>query len=451
MSNDSPNDARRPLSPKPRPGERTGRPAVMIGMVLVILAIGFGIAFMLVKAKAEPPREESVDVGPLVEAVIVHPASVNVMVTGNGTAEPRQEIDLTPQVSGKVIAVHDQLIAGGVVPADTTLIQIDPADFKLAVQRAEASLAQAEAGVQTATAALRRAETALDVEQAEAEVAIEEWKANRGEEAVPDLVARRPQIRERQADVASAKAQLTSAKASVQSAEAALAEAKLALARTSIAVPFAGRVRSESVDVGQFVVSGQPLAQVYSTDVIQVVVPFQDKQLQWFDVPDPSSVDQAAEPVPATVTADFAGQEQVWQGRVVRDTGQVDLRSRMVHVVIEVDDPFGKANSVPLMPGMFVSVQIEGDPLADAIRIPRFALRAEDKVWVDREGKLRVVEVSVARTDRQYAYVTEGLVDGDRVITSQMDFVVDGMAVRTPEDMLTRSAAARDEPTPQSP
>jgi len=224
-----------------------------------------------------------------------------------------------------------------------------------------------------------------------------------------------------------------------------VSEAELGLERTAISVPFAGRVMSESVDVGQFVTSGQTLARVYSTDVARIVVPFQDRQLQWFAIPSPV-LDLTPSPgraelesdVNVTVSAAFAGKRRQWSGRVARTAGQVDRQSRMVDVVIEVDDPFDAANPVPLMPGMFVEVAIAGHRLEDVVRVPRFALRADRRVWVAREGKLNIVDVDVVRTDRQHAYVAGGLEDGDVVITSQLDVVIEGMAVRVPEDMLDR-------------
>ena len=71
---------------------------------------------------------------------------------------------------------------------------------------------------------------------------------------------------------------------------------------------------------------------------------------------------------------------------MVRTRGQIDPISRMVHVVVEVDDPFKLAKSrPPLVPGMFVEVDIQGSKVDDIIRIPRYAIRNGNKVWVERE------------------------------------------------------------------
>jgi hypothetical protein len=77
------------------------------------------------------------------------------------------------------------------------------------------------------------------------------------------------------------------------------------------------------------------------------------------------------------------------------------------------------------------------------IRVPRYAIRDGNQVWVEVETTrqingaqkvvhaLEVAEVEIARLDRQYAYIVNGLSDGDVVIVSPLDVVVDGMLIRT--------------------
>ena len=425
---------RRPAGQAARRGPH---PVAVVGLTLLILAAGVGAMVLLMIHKPEPEREEHVDRGPLVEATVAVRTDDPVVVNGHGTVEPRVMIDLVPQVSGKVTKVADVLTDGGRFEAGAVLIEIDRADYELALARAQANLAQARGMVETATATLRRAETGLELEQAEADVALSEWRSSHGDDRPPALLARDPQIRERQAELASARAQLQSAEASVQSAEAGVREAELNLERTRLTVPFAGRVMNEQVDVGQFVVAGQPLARVYGTDVARIVVPLDDEKLQWFRVPTLESESDGThrDPsgAPATVSAVFAGALRTWEGRVAQIAGQVDPASRMVHVVVEVANPWGPDQRAPLVPGMFVDVAIEGRTLTNVIRVPRHAVRPGDKVWVVRDGRLQVVDATVRRTDREFAYLSDGVADGDVVVTSQLDVVVDGMQVRVPE------------------
>ena len=431
-----------------KPRRFNARALGQIAAIVLILAAGIGIAQMLAASKTPPTREHHAEVGPLVGVERVSLTNVPVIVQANGTVEPRHRVDIVPQVSGKIVAVHESLIEGGHVKQNDVLLRIDPSDYDLALEMAEAKLAEANAGLDQARAGLdqaraaeRRAETALAMEQADAETRVAEWRSARGEAPIPALVAREPQIKERQAEIASARAQYAGAKAAISAALAAVVSAKTAVAsanlnlqRTTLRARFDGRIISEVVDEGQFVVASQTLASMYGTDRLQIVVPLEDSELGWFDLPaaEGSQSDLYSRGVPTLITTTYAGKPHQWQGRAVRTAGQVDPRTRMVDVMIEVNDT-QSADGQPLVPGMFVKVGITGRTLTDVVRVPRHAVRAGDVAWVVRDGVLRVVPVTLSRTDRNHAYVSSGLNDGELVVTTQLDVVVDGMKVRIPE------------------
>jgi len=209
----------------------------------------------------------------------------------------------------------------------------------------------------------------------------------------------------------------------------------LNLERTKLKAPFAGRVGEEKVDVGQYVSPGQALGSLYSTDAAEIVVPLEGGDLFWFDVPAFTSKDGSG--APAVVRASIAGRELSWPGKVVRTEGRLDERTRMIHVVVRVDEPYAK--KPPLVFGLFVTVEIEGRKIQGVTVIPRAALRQGNVVWVvDQESQLRFREVEVARVQGDEVIVTKGIEDGETVVTTPLKAVTDGMAVRiVPE----RSAA----------
>jgi len=409
--------------------------------VVVILGAAAGLTWLMISQRETPAQRPATQVGPLVNVVEARRTSVPVVVESFGTVEPRVRIDLVPQVGGKVVEVHPDLVDGGRFDAGELLLRIDPSDYALAVDRAKAAVRQARSAIDAAEAEIAGAEAELAQQQAEADVARAEWRQQHGDRPPPPLLVRQPQIASIRSQLQAARARRASAEAEIASAQARLREAELNLERTRIDAPFPGRVMSESVDEGQYVTPGQPLAEVYSTDVAQIVVPIENAQLQWFDVPMASARRQAADspgaepnPTPATIRTDFAGAPRQWSGRVVRTAGSIDPRSRMVRVVVEVIDPFDAGHGVPLVPGMFVDVEIEGRPLSGVRPVPRHAIRTDRTVWVVEEGKLRIRPVTIARFDREHAYVSDGLGEGDRVITSSLDVVTDGMQVRIPNE-----------------
>jgi RND family efflux transporter MFP subunit len=373
--------------------------SLKIVIPIVVLIIGVAAAALIASARKTPPRVDRPPLGPLVEVTPVDVTDVPVTVTGHGEVVARVAVDLIPQVAGQVLRTHRSLVAGGFFNAGEVLVVIDPRDYDLAVERAQAAVA--------------RAKVTLEREQAEAEVAREEWDGLHPGEEPTGLVIREPQIRQAEAEYAAA--------------EADLAVARLNLERTRISLPFDGVVVSENVDVGQFVGNGSRLATVYGTDIVEVRVPLDSRELAWFDIPSRRGGPGAS----ADVSADFGGTHSTWQGRVTRMEAQVDQTSRMVHVVIEVSDPYETSDGQPaLLPGSFVDIRIAGRTLHDVASVPRHAIHDGGRVWVFGEGKLGIREVEIIREDRQQTLISSGLEDGDLVIVSALDAVTNGMTIR---------------------
>ena len=374
---------------------------IQVALVIAILIGGVAIFKKLASMKKPPAKKDRATVAPLLNACTAEAENAQMFVEGFGTVAARVRVELASEVSGRIVAVDDSFVNGGFFQADQTLAAIDSRDYELAVQNAEAAVAQAR--------------VSLDKETAESQVAKQEWlQLNSAGEPASPLALRQPQIAQ--------------AKAGLKAAEAQLARAKINLQRTQISLPFNGRVVSISANVGQFVNIGQQIGVVYGTDIVEISVPVEDSQLEWIDVPGPDSGDGAA----AEILADFAGSKHSWQGAVIRTGGNIDPASRMVDVIVEVKEPFNISNGrPPLTPGMFVMVQIKGKVLQDVIRLPRHAVHDGGSVWLEHDGRLSVQKVNIARCQSDHAYITGGIKDGDTVITSPLDTVTDGMLIRT--------------------
>lgn len=378
---------------------------------LIFLLIAATIMVLAVVFKKAPQKEAPETPARLIEVTQIRRQDINMVVIGYGTARAKLEVEIVPQVSGKVVSVNPQFKAGGFVKADEEILKIDPRDYGLAVRQARAGVADAV--------------VKLDLEKAEAAIALDEWRQlHPGTEPNSPLVLREPQIRQ--------------ARALLESAKATLATAELNLERTSISLPIDVRIVSESVDLGQFISAGQSVGGAYGINAVEIEVPLEDKDLAWFDIPDPALSFNGRDKSKGSnvfVKADFAGAEHIWKGYVKRTTGQVDRTSRLVYVVVEVPKPF-ETNGVKtaLLPGTFVEAYIQGITLEDAFAVPRYCIHNRNEVWVENDGKLRITELEIVRADKDFAYTTETLNDGDLIITSSLDAVVDGMSVRVKQD-----------------
>ncbi len=373
-------------------------------LVLLILGVGLSISLILKYTRKAPAKVEKKTVAPLVKVQPVYKQDIQMIVHGYGTVQPKIQTEVVPQVSGKIIAVNPNFKDGGFVKADEPLITIDPRDYELAVQSAKAEVT--------------RAEVALDLEKAEAEVARQEWEQlNPDKNPTSPLVFREPQIRQAQTSLEAAKAQL--------------ATTELNLARTKVSLPFEGRVISEAADLGQYVIAGQPIGNIYSIEAVEIEVPLEDRELAWFDIP--TNINNSNKTRPEVdIRSEFAGHTHTWQGRVVRTTGEIDTTSRLVSVVVEVAEPFKDTNSrPPLVPGMFVELFIKGKILNDAIPVPRYAIHEANQTWVVNNGRLAIKKLKTVREDKDYAYVTSGLKDGATIVLSSLDVATEDMQVRT--------------------
>ena len=374
-----------------------------MGIVLVILGV-LGMRTLTV-SKPEIKRQKPAASVPMVRTIKVKTGPQSVHVLGEGTVRPLQEISLVPQVGGKVVHVSPILVNGGKFRKGDTLLRIEPVDYQLAVTLAEAKV--------------KHSESLLALAEEEAAAAQEEWRRLHADNfkadgKPPSLVAKEPQ--------------LVAAKANLKADRADLHRALLNLERTELKAPFAGRVSQENVDIGQYVSPGQSLANLYSTEAAEIVLPLEDEDAFWFHVPGFSPGKRPG--ASAVVRARIAGREKTWSGEVVRTEGKLDERTRTINVVVRVEKPHEK--KPPLAVGLFVAVDIEGHTLPSATLIPRSALHQGSMVWVvDNNDQIRFRKVDVARIQGDEALVQAGLEDGERVVITPLKVVTDGMAVRT--------------------
>jgi RND family efflux transporter MFP subunit len=372
-------------------------------VTLVFIGIGALVFVVLTATKPKLERTQPLVPKPMVNVTRIKTRPQVVVISGEGTVRPLREIQLVPQVNGKVVFVSRALVNGGEFQKGDVLLRIDPVDYQLAV-----TLAQAR---------VKDSESKLRVAEEEAAVSREEWqllyKADPKNNQIPALVAKEPQL-------AAAKAKLAADRADLQ-------KAKLNLERTEIIAPFDGRVDEENVDIGQYVAVGQALATLFSINQAEIVVPFEDEDLYWFHVPGFTPGDEPGSVV--SVSTRVAGRESIWPGRVVRAEGKLDERTRMINVVIRVNKPY--ETKPPLAAGLFVTVDIEGRTLENAAMLPRAALRENNVVWVvDENGQLTFRNVSVARLTSDAVLVEGGLKNGEMVVVSSLKAVTDGMTVR---------------------
>ncbi len=381
----------------------------------LVLALGVGAAWTLAQGRPVPADPRAADVAPVVRVAAVEPGDHRVVVHTQGTVEPRTASDLVAEVSGRVTWVSPALAAGGFFEAGETLLEIDRADYESAVRRARA--------------ARDRSASALDLQAAELARTLSLVERNVASAAMLD--------QRRHAE--------RTARAALEESRAALERALRDLARTRLRAPFAGRVRSKGVDVGQFVARGAALAELYAVDFAEVRLPVRDEDLAFLDLFLGYAGEGDAPRWPEVVVRGrFAGVEHAWRGRIVRTEGEIDPRSRMLYLVARVEDPYRRhGDGPPLAVGLFVAAEIEGRLLERVLELPRSVVHERDRILVvDAEDRIRIRPVEVLRHDGERVLARARLVPGERLCLSRLENATDGMKVR-PLDPAPLHARAR--------
>lgn len=368
---------------------------------LIAAAIVAVVVLATIAANKRPPRQDTGQSAVLVEAIPARARSLNFVVESQGPVRPRTETTLVAEVAGRIVSVSPDFVAGGFFRAGETLLEIDPSDYQTAVKRAEAALASRQAQ--------------LADERARSEQAVKDWRNLGKSGEPPPLVARKPQLADAEANVLAAQADLDKARRDLQ--------------RTRITVPYDGLVRDKRVDVGQFVAAGSQLGVTFSADTAEIRLPLSSTDVAFLDLP--RSAEWQPEDYPAvSLEATVAGETRRWDARLIRTEGVIDETSRVLYAVAEVRDPYGllgERDGDALRMGTFVRAAIEGRFIENAIVLPRFVLRNDNTVLVaNDERELEVREVTVARAEPDQVYLTDGVEDGELVITTTLDAPIPG-------------------------
>jgi RND family efflux transporter MFP subunit len=374
---------------------------ILVALMIVVASIA-GAAYLRQTApttKKRPPAEWV----PVVKTVPLQSTAYRVKISAMGTVMPARQVVLRSRVAGQVVSVHPDFTEGGFLPAGEPVLQLDDADYRLALTRAEADLIDAR--------------YALQLELGRQEVAQKEWAllnaGKRTDPAESALALRKPHLDKATSDVAAA--------------EAAVQKASLDLERTRIEAPFNAMVRSRSVDLGSQVAPQDALAELVGTDTYWIQASIPVGRLDWIDIP------QTRDGTGAPATVFYAGGHSI-RGQVVRLLGDLASEGRMARILVAVKDPLGRkrgAQGPPLLIGEYVRVEIEGRQLSDVFVVPRAALRDDATVWlVGDDSTLQIREVKTLWRDADTVVLKDSLKEGDALVVTDLPAPVAGMKVR---------------------
>lgn len=384
----------------------------ILPLVLIVGSIFVVIGLVAWQKSQTPERKTDAEKAVLVDTIEAEVVSLNFLINSQGTVRPRTETTLVSEVSGKIVSVAPDFVAGGFFQKGEVLLQIDPSDYEAGLKRAEAALASRKAK--------------LADETARSEQALKDW-VNMGKKGQPsDLGLRKPQ--------------LADAKANVSAAEADVQKARRDLERTRITVPYDGLVRQKAVDIGQYVTPGTRLGVTFAIDTAEVRLPLTNNDLHYLELPSETDVINKNKSFPPVkLSAENGAGINEWQARIIRTEGVVDETSRVIYAVAQVVDPYGvlgKSHQRELKIGTFVNAEIEGLPAENVVVLPRYVLRADHTILAaNDDNELEILPVTVLRAEPKKVYLSAGIEGGTQVVITTLDAPVPGtrLAIRGEE------------------
>ena len=319
----------------------------------------------------------------------------HLFINTNGTVLPERQLSLKPRVTGEIISIHPELHSGGMIYKDEVIAQIDPADYEIALIRAENKLNQAK--------------FAYSLELGEQDVAKYEWNLLENKESITNLekqlILRIPHLEK--------------AKSDIKAAEAELHQAKLNLQRCKIRAPYDLMILSRMITEGSQVNTQSIIADLVAADTfwVEASIPYQD--LAWL-----SKNNASATIIPAS---DRSGSK--WQGRFIRRKPAISTDARRARIIIEVKNPLTQ-NSAPLLLNSFVKVRISGPIIKNIFKIPITAFHDGQKIYlINEESRLEIRDIKPLWSEGNYIYVSEGLKENEKIILNPISTPIPGIKV----------------------
>jgi len=410
----------------------------LVTMPLFILFIGLLLILFLAIFAPSAGKKSDNKFLPVVRVVNAQKENLQIPAYSQGVVNPKHEIKLVSLVNGPVIYVSPNFVDGGYVTEGELLLEISDRSYQQDRARVEANLAYAKS-TQTAKQNELRVRGTLRTE--------------------------------------AGVSQLRDVTSSVKAAEADLQKMDDLIASAKFKAPFSGLIRLANMQVGQTVGAGTFIGSIYSIDKAVVNLPLADRQLHLIDLPEISldkkieqgaalalqasqnkinqetteqtqieqtqieqtqtiSLDINSENLPRVkIIGDFDGKNYFWEGRLVRSAGGRNEINRLQYVIVEIDNPYGKdesqPNRPPLSPGFFVQAEIEGKMQKDVIKLPRKALKPNQKIWaVDDENYLKPLTVEIIHKGKDFIYVASGIENKTNIMISDLEVLAEGIKVK---------------------
>jgi len=398
---------------------------ISVTLIVSILLVGAGGLGLLIKFERQPLMSTPDRPALLVQAVRLAAETTIEPILGYGSAKADRYTNVSSEVAGRIIDLAAKLRVGEHVEVGEVLVRIDEREYASRRERAQGLLSAVDAGLARLDIEERNLDKLIAIAESELDIAAREHQrvldlfehdqGNRREldvaKSAYEAARRRLRTLENDKDLIPQRRAIEAANRAQRAADLALAE--LDLERCRVLAPFSGRLESVDVDLGEHVSVGSVLVSVIDPDRIEVAIELPISLRTRVRVGSPCTLQLESDTTSG------------WSARVSRIAPSADEQTRTFALFIDVDNTTQKQ---PIVPGAFVRARIDGPRFEDVIVVPRgIVQRGHVYVYNDGVAKRREVEVRQHLLDRS---IVRGLSPGEILITSNLDVLYDGAAVR---------------------
>ncbi len=369
---------------------------------LLILVIGLGGVLYIKYSKPSAKKRGSRPPSAMtVETLNVKAQPYQVTLDSFGRVSAKVQGQLNAQVAGKIVKVNQNFNEGSFFKQGDVLVSVDARDYNIRVEAAQAELAQAQ--------------VVFNEEQALSAQAIKDRRDIGTLKQASDFALRKPQM--------------AAAKAKLQAATANLKQAQLDVERTQIVAPYNGRILNKHVDIGQVISSNTNIADIYSTDRVEIKLPIKNSHLNLIDLPNNHQVDQTSASNSISIINSVGGEPQHWAVEEQRTSGGINNNTQQVSLIAEVAMPFGSPGKRSLNINQFVTAKIQAKTIDDAVVIPNSAIYQGSYVYLYVDGAVQRTNVTIAFQNKLEALISSGVEPGMALITTPLGQVTSGTKV----------------------
>jgi RND family efflux transporter MFP subunit len=419
---------------------------LMVCSLLLLAGVGGYVGLSGLK---KPPAQAHNGERPLkVTTLQAKGEAVQVAITGYGQVRPLKEVVMAAEVAGQVVSVHPRLNTGELIAQGDLLFQIDPRNYESAVTQARAEVDQSRSLLARLSKQAVIDEERLKTLMRNRELAAAEYgrirllfeahgvgtrsSVDRAEQAYNAAVDQSDQM---SLSVSLNPLRIKEAESSLAAAQARFTHAQTNLQRCRVHAPFNGRIKTVTIEQGQYVSAGQALVTLADDTLLEIHIPLDsrdvDQWIQFAEVPNPAAGAwfNSLHPVACAIRWTEAPKEHRWEGMLHRVV-HFDPKTRTITVAVRISgDKAVQRGRLPLVEGMFCEVEIPGLTLPRAYRIPRQAVGFGGTLFTVVDHRLKTVAVEVARESGDDVLVVGGLNEGDIVIATRLVDPLEGALI----------------------